>query len=147
MSKVTALCAGALMLASCAASETVAVTETQSLQEILLDSGDILEVQLASNATTGYEWVIAEDSLPDCLVLTDEEFVEPESALVGAPGHQVFKLDATEAGAGILRLEYVRPFEDPPIPADIVEYIVRVDGASWPPEGVNPPGTSSASTP
>jgi predicted secreted protein len=147
MRKAIALCAGALLLASCAAGETVLVTESESLQEVLLDSGDVLEVQLVSNATTGYEWVIAWDSLPDYLVLTDEEFVEPESTLVGAPGHQIFTFDVTEKGAGILRLEYVRLFEDPVIPASIVEYIVRVDDAPWPPEGVTPPGTSSSSTP
>jgi hypothetical protein len=45
----------------------------------------------------------------------------------------VFTFAAVGEGAGILRLEYVRSFDDPPVPERIVEFIVRVDGAAWPP--------------
>lgn len=147
MSRAAALFAVAAVLASCGGSETVLVTESDSLEEIHLDSGDVLEVRLASNATTGYVWVLDDETVPDSLALVDEEYVEPDSTVVGAPGTQVFKFDASHKGAGILRLEYVRPFDDPVIPSSIVEYIVRVDGAPWPPAGVTPAGTSSASTP
>jgi hypothetical protein len=44
----------------------------------------------------------------------------------------------------VLRLEYLRPFDDPPIPERIVEYIVKVEGAEWPPTGVTMPPISTA---
>ena len=49
------------------------------------------------------------------------------------------------ADADILRLEYIRPFDDPVIPERIVEFIIRVDGAPWPPEDVDAPSTTSVS--
>jgi hypothetical protein len=45
----------------------------------------------------------------------------------------VFVFVAGDEGAGVLRLEYVRSFDDPVIPERVAEFIVRIDGAPWPP--------------
>lgn len=123
------------------------VTDAESTAEVLLDVGDELEVRLSSNPTTGYSWRIEPE--PTVVELRSSTFEEAEDAadLVGVGGTEVFVFDVVTAGAEILRLEYVRPFDDPVVPERIVEYIVRVDGAPWPPTDVSPPATATATAP
>lgn len=137
-----------LFLAVGACGETTKVlTDADSTNEVLLDSGEQFEVRLESNPGTGYSWVIA-DELVVPVTLVEERYEEPDTDLVGAPGEQVFVFEAGEEDAGILRLEYIRPFDDPIVPERVVEYIIRVDGAPWPPvDAGTPPSTSTASTP
>jgi predicted secreted protein len=139
----------ALIVSACGNAGTArTLTEADNLSEVLLDSGDEFEIRLESNATTGFEWMIDEDSLPETIELIDDRYEAPDTDLVGAPGTQVYMFEATEDGAGILRLEYVRLFEDPIIPERVIEYIIRVDKAPWPPEDPGtPPGTSTATAP
>lgn len=135
-----------VLLGACSGEVAATVTEAESGTEIDLESGDRLEIKLESNATTGFEWVIAEGSL-EYVSLVNESYEAPDTDLVGAPGEQTFVLEAEERGAGVLRLEYIRPFDDPVVPEKVVEYIVIIDDAEWPPRDSSPPETSSASVP
>jgi predicted secreted protein len=122
------------------------LTDSDTGSHVLLNSGDRFEIRLESNATTGYEWVVTEAGLPDIVELVGDRYEAPDTDLVGAPGTQVFVVEAIRQGADVLRLEYVRPFEDPMIPERVVEFIIRIDGAVWPPvDGGTSPGTPSAS--
>lgn len=125
-----------LVAAACGGTDsTKTVTDDDTGSEILLDSGDELELRLESNASTGYTWQIPQGSELGFLRLESDEYEDPGSDLVGEPGTQVFTFTATGAGAGILRLEYVRSFDDPVVPQRVVEFTVRVDGEPWPPAG------------
>ncbi len=105
------------------------------------------EVRLESNPSTGYGWIIADGSLPVALGLVADGFEPAETGLVGTSGTQWFHLEAVERGAGVLRLEYVRPFDEPVIPLRVVEYVIRVEGAEWPPTSVTLPSTATATAP
>lgn len=122
------------------------LTEAENTQEILLDAGEQFEVRLESNASTGFSWEIAAEAGPMAVELRTRTYEEPDTDLVGAPGTEVFRFEAI-GDAEVLRLEYVRSFDDPPIPDRVIEYIIRVDEAPWPPEGVQPPTTGSALAP
>jgi inhibitor of cysteine peptidase len=121
--------------------------DADSGKTVLIDSGDQFEVRLESNASTGFEWVVDPESASDVVTLVSSTYDEPETDLVGAPGTQVFVFEATVSGAGILRLEYLRPFDDPPVPERIVELIVSVDDVPWTPSTEQPPTTSTATAP
>lgn len=144
-----ALLLGALAGAACVAEpvKTITLTEADSTLEVQVNSRDDIEVRLESNPTTGYDWVLESRSLPGFLGVGEVRFIEPEKDLVGAPGTQVFMFSVEGKGSGILRFEYIRPFDDPPIPDKIVEYIILADGAEWPPADGTPPGTSTATAP
>jgi inhibitor of cysteine peptidase len=131
----------------CGGGARVMLTEEDSPTEVPVGPGDEIEIRLESNATTGYRWVLPDDRVPEPVALVESRFEEPDSDLVGAPGTQVFVFEVVGAGADVLRLEYIRPFDDPPIPERVVEYVVIVDGAEWPPTDVSPPGTSEATAP
>ena len=123
------------------------VTDADSTSEVLVGVGDGLEVRLPSNPTTGYSWRV--EPPPTAVELQSSSFEEAEIVddRVGVGGTEVFVFDVVAAGAEILRLEYIRPFDDPVVPERIVEYIVRVDNAPWPPTDVSPPATATATAP
>jgi predicted secreted protein len=126
-------------------SGTPTYSELDSGRELSLDARDRIEIRLEADPSTGYSWEIPET--PDPVVDLLQRRHEPaESEAVGSPGTDVLEFEAV-GGAGVLRLEYIRPFDDPVVPERIVEFIIRVDGAAWPPEGATPPGTSTQSAP
>ncbi len=134
-------------LAACGSDDDLTVlTDADSTNEIHLEAGEQFEVRLESNPTTGYMWEIADETGAYAVELRTREFVEPDSDVVGAAGEDVFVFEAV-GDAEVLRLEYIRSFDDPVVPERIVEYIIRVDDAPWPPVDVDPPSTSSATAP
>lgn len=134
-----------LVLASCGGSEMWAATEDDTGSRFDVGTGDLLEIRLASNPSTGFGWAVA--TMPGALRASSDDYEEPDGALVGQAGTQVLVFEAVDSGAGILRLEYLRPFDDPPVPERVVEYVVVVDDAEWPPSATQPPVTSSATAP
>ncbi|MGB5758147.1 MAG: protease inhibitor I42 family protein [Acidimicrobiales bacterium] len=133
------------LLAACGGGSTpLVLTDGDSGDEVAVQSGERFEVRLESNPSTGFEWVVDEVSASDVIEVVSVAVEAAETELVGAPATQVFVLEAVGTGAGVLRFEYIRRFEDPVIPERIVEYIVRVDGAPFPGATDQPPPTSTA---
>jgi inhibitor of cysteine peptidase len=95
--------------------------------EITVGVGEEFEVRLESNATTGYAWQVVEQ--PDAVTLVSSEYEAPDTSLVGAGGVEVFVFEGVAEGSGEIRLEYVRSFDDPPVPAETAVFRVQVDGA------------------
>ena len=126
-----------------------AVGDGDTGAEIRLERGDQLEVRLTANPSTGYEWTVDGSATSAFLQQVSETFEPGDTDVVGAPGHTVYIFEAIDPGAGVLRLEYMRPFDELPIPERIVEYLVRVGDVPWPPVGDNaaPPSTATATAP
>ena len=117
-----------LCVASCGsdgAQTPVVLDVSDSGSAITFAVGDTFEVQLDSNPTTGYGWIVAEQ--PEGITVQSSDFEAPDTSLVGAGGVEVFVFEATAAGSGTLRLDYVRSFDDPPVPADTVEYDLTIN--------------------
>ncbi len=133
------------VLASCVGgSEPIVLTDEDSGAEVEVESGERFEVHLESNPSTGFEWVVDGASVPEVVEVVSRSVEAADGDLVGAPATQVFVIEATRTGAGVLRFEYIRQFEDPVIPERIVEYIVGVDGAALAPSTDETPATSTA---
>jgi predicted secreted protein len=95
--------------------------------EITVGVGDEFEVRLESNVTTGYAWQVVEQ--PQEIELVSNEYEAPDTSLVGGGGVEVFVFEGVAEGSGELRLEYVRSFDDPPVPAETAAFQVQVDGS------------------
>lgn len=139
----------AMLIAACGSEgpEPMIFTDADSGTEIAVSSGEEFTLRLESNPSTGYQWVIPTESLPVMVTVNEGDFEAPTDTLVGSPGTQVFTVAADDQGAGVLRFEYVRPWEETPIPEKIAEYVIRVDDAPWPPVGITIPGTTVVSAP
>ena len=136
------------LLSACGGEDgDVVLFAANSTSEVAVAADAMIEVHLESNPSTGYRWELSAMSTPDVVELVDRSFEQSGSDEVeGAPGTEVFTFKAASAGAGVLRLEYLRPWEDPPVPDRVVEYIIRIDGAPWPPvpSDTDPPATATA---
>ena len=142
-----ALVALLVLVAACGALERHRpLTEDDSGEEAAFELYEEFEVHLDSNPSTGYSWLIPDGALPASLTLLAEGFDPAETGVVGAAGTQWFHFEAAAPGAGVLRLEYLRPFDDAPIPLRVVEYVIRVDAES-PPTSVTLPSTATATAP
>lgn len=139
-----------LVVVACGAdADLFTVTADDSGDELVVSSGDRIEVSLESNPSTGYSWQVDDRAVAAFTSIGSSEYRAPDDGdQVGAAGVEVLTVEVIGRGAGVLRLEYVRPFDDLPVPERVVEYIVRSDGAPWPPDDVEPVrDTSTASAP
>lgn len=127
---ILALIAIALMPLSSALGREVAVGIEADRTQMTLTTGDVLEVRLPGNRTTGYLW---EMNLPKSgkhpLTLVEQGTVGVEgsdgSPKVGAPGLERFLFKAIHTGKQVLLFRYRRPWEKQP-PARTFELRVRI---------------------
>jgi len=109
-----------LSISSCSDTEKYYFTGKNNGENVDLNVGDIINLRLDSNITTGYSWELSET--------TDTEIISLESSLyensqenediVGAGGAELFSFRAISAGQTDLILEYIRPWEEGMEPAD-----------------------------
>ena len=102
--------------------------------------GDIIQVVLKGNPTTGYTWS-ANLSEQDASILEqmgDPSFVS-DTQLIGSGGTFTFRFKALKAGEATLKLVYARPWESVP-PLETFSVTVKVaeaplEGTAWKLEG------------
>jgi inhibitor of cysteine peptidase len=92
-------------------SSPITVTEQDNSKSIELAKGQIIFVRLASNPTTGYQWMQQRDAAPLELVKSDFASDTPAKNMAGVGGTQSLQFVAKSAGKAILNLEYRRPWE------------------------------------
>lgn len=96
-----------------------------SSRTVGLRMGQVLRLDLDSNATTGYTWEISERSEIETLNPKGRpRYVVPESRLAGAGGYQMFRFIPVRQGSAVIRFEYLRPWEKGIKP--VKTFIVRV---------------------
>jgi inhibitor of cysteine peptidase len=87
-------------------------TQNNVTREITVSAGGSFKVSLESNATTGFSWPEqAEIGNTAIVEQTDQEYLAPDSDLMGAPGKQVWTFKALKKGTTVIAMEYSRPWE------------------------------------
>lgn len=127
---LAALLAASLLLAGCgggaAGPENVYIAdEADNGQTVTMAAGDVLQMMLAENPTTGYTWAVVTN---DEAVLrpSDDPAYEAESDAIGAGGTRTFLFDAVGAGTSVLRLVNARQQATAVEPAATFELTVQV---------------------
>ncbi|MFC1847763.1 protease inhibitor I42 family protein [Chloroflexota bacterium] len=122
MKKIIATALGLLIIASVigvtAASagpgDTTTVDTSDSGSQIELAVGDTLRVELESNPTTGFMWVLAENSDGSVLQGEGHEYVMDEAGeppQPGTGGKEFWTFTAVATGETTISMEYSRPWE------------------------------------
>jgi inhibitor of cysteine peptidase len=110
------LLAALFLLASCPAvarAATKVVTDADKGGTVTIKMGDVLEVRLSSNPSTGYAWYLQKQSTA-LLKLTGQSQAQPTGpGTVGRPVVQIFDFAPTGKGTGVLMLHYVRSWMNP----------------------------------
>lgn len=109
------LLAGLFLLAICpvmARAATKVVTDADKGGSVTIKMGDVLEVRLTSNPTTGFMWYLHKQSTA-LLKLTGQTQTQATQPGVGRPIVQIFEFAPKAQGTGVLLLHYVRSWMNP----------------------------------
>lgn len=106
---VLALVLAALLLACTGAGGDRTLRESDNGKTVTLSVGQHLRIELNSNQSTPYRWVV--QAAPDAAVLTpagESTYLPSRSDKIGAPGHEVFEFQAVAPGTTTIVLAYER---------------------------------------
>lgn len=105
---------------------TVNVDSSYSGKQIEISVGQSLVVTLESNVTTGYSWSLAQNSDDSVLNNTGNEYIAPQSTLVGAGGKEEWTFKGLKKGTSTISMEYSRSWETGTPPAETFDLTVVV---------------------
>jgi predicted secreted protein len=103
----------------------VKLTEADAGRTVDLKEGDVLEVVLEGNPTTGYNWGV-KFPLSSILTQVGDPMFQPDTDLTGSGGKIIFRFTASAPGQTPLKLLYQRWWEKDIPPLDEFEVTVRV---------------------
>jgi inhibitor of cysteine peptidase len=104
----------------------VNVGDSYSGGQVELAVGQHLVVTLPSNITTGYGWSLTENSDGSVLSETGNEYIAPQTTLIGAGGEEEWAFKALNKGTSSISMEYRRPWETGTPPAKTFSLTVVV---------------------
>lgn len=104
----------------------VNVDSSYSGKQVELSVGQSLVVTLASNASTGYSWSLAQNSDETVLSKTGNKYIAPQTTLMGAPGKEEWTFKALKKGNSTISIVYSRPWETDTPPAQTFDLTVVV---------------------
>ncbi len=93
-------------------------------KNITVSQGDYAEVVLEENPSTGFAWIydISDTSVA---VVDNDEYIAPDSNLVGASGNHKFVIKGIKSGKVEILFKYVRSWEKDNIEKTI-RYVIEV---------------------
>jgi inhibitor of cysteine peptidase len=100
------------------------VDESFLHETVHLPVGQVTELRLNENPTTGFRWSFTADGSPSCAVVSDS--FTPQEGPPGAGGHHEWQIKAAHAGTCHLELVYRRPFEPNTAPVQTFTFDVIV---------------------
>lgn len=102
----------------------LAIDQSQAGQTIELPVGQVMELRLQENPTTGFKWSFAADGSPNC-ALVGNSFAH-QAGPPGQGGEHVWRIQGVRVGTCDLSLVYRRSFEANVPPAQSFEIHVKV---------------------
>lgn len=115
-----------LLLISCAGSGIMVLSDENNNSELSLTSGERIKIELSSNPSTGYQWVLSSVD-EEVLQQIGESDFQQETGLLGAPQRQIFMFRTVTSGSTNLILYYLRPWETDQSPEDTFQVKIIVD--------------------
>ena len=101
------------------------IDEASSGQTVSLPNGQIAELRLRENPTTGFRWRTRHTGEPNCRI--KEDFLEPATASPPGEGRvHIWRIEAIQIGVCELSLNYVRAWDDTQPPARSFEVHISV---------------------
>ncbi len=110
------------------------LTEKDNGKTMRLTAGTGVNIRLAGNPTTGYDWtfsVVEEKSAAEApgmvVEVADGTFTPDATDRVGSPGYRTFFVRALTPGKAVLTGKYHRPWEKPEADATRVRFTLIVE--------------------
>ncbi len=87
----------------------IVVDQNHSGQTIDLPVGQVIELRLAENPTTGYRWAFVADGAPACVVVSDS--FERPAGPPGQGGEHTWQIKGAVIGECQIAMQYARSFQ------------------------------------
>ncbi len=105
------------------------LTDADNAKMVKAAVGQMVEITLKSNATTGYTWRVVSGGNEVLNQIGDDHYTAPGAPIPGKGGTQTFKYVVRKAGSASVKLEYVRPWEaEKPVQTWSVTFAVAGSG-------------------
>jgi inhibitor of cysteine peptidase len=105
-------------------STMIRINESYSGQEVGLAAGEVLEITLVENRTTGFQWALKTKPESSCMLIIDESV--GTAGPPGKGGSHRWCFRAVRPGTGAIELEYRRPWEKSTQPGKTFKLSVKV---------------------
>lgn len=107
-----AVLAALVLLCGCSP-DVILLNETSNGKIIECSKGDLVEIHLPGNPTTGFVWQQTRRPVNDVVVLKQDTFVTKDGnqKMVGVPGVFIFQYEITGSGKEGISLQYKRPWD------------------------------------
>ena len=104
-----------------------AFAETNDMTNMIkAQVGKEFVITLDANATTGYEWQLANPIDDSLIKLMCSEYVPDKTGLVGSGGKSIWTFKAVRSGKTQISFKYIRPWEKDIPPVKEAVYIVDI---------------------
>jgi inhibitor of cysteine peptidase len=107
-----------------------AISEAHDGKTVDLGVGQVIELRLKENPTTGFRWEVRRDGAPACRITAD--FLEPAAKdglpVPGRGGTHVWRIEGVQVGVCDLSLAYARSWEAARPPATTFGVHIHVTG-------------------
>ena len=95
-------------------------------KSIEVATGQEFAIELDANATTGYQWQLAEPLDKRIIELLSTEYRVSETGLIGAGGKEIWKFWAVDHGKAIISMKYIRAWEKDVAPIKNIQFRVVI---------------------
>ena len=92
-------------------SDVRTISESDNGRTVEIAAGEVAEIRLPENPTTGFRWIVASPQPSGCAALARSEYHPPAQSSPGAAGERVWRLRATHSGVCDIELHYMRPWQ------------------------------------
>jgi inhibitor of cysteine peptidase len=103
----------------------IVLDEAAAGRTVDLRVGQMIELRLKENPTTGFTWRVRQAAAPVCRV-ADGSFVAASPGAPGRSGVRVWRIEGVAVGLCTLAFAYARPWETGTPPASTYTLTVRV---------------------
>jgi len=90
----------------------IVITDNAPEQSVQITEGEILEIRLSENPTTGFRWAVGRDGKPNCSIVRDE--LSPPASVPGQGRRHFWGIQGARAGECEIELLYGRAWENTP---------------------------------
>ena len=105
---------------------TFAEPQDDMTNKIQATVGKEFVITLDANATTGYEWQLANPTDDSLIKLMRSEYVPDKTGLVGSGGKSIWTFKVVRSGKTQISFKYIRPWEKDIPPVKEAVYIVDI---------------------
>ncbi len=92
--------------------KTVVVTKQNSGEEISVNTGDVIQLELEGTGATGYWWYSDNLDGEHLRLISEETQENSQQGRVGTPVTGIWKFKALKAGQTNIKMDYYRVWED-----------------------------------